>query len=185
MRITQVIVLIVLVILWTSCTTGHRLYFVRHAEKSTQPPGDPDLTEAGMLRAESLSRLLKSRNIGSIFSTDTRRTRQTAGPISRELGIPIQLYSNDTAQRFLYQLLDREQSALVVGHSNTVLSMLKELGLIPSIKEIPDGDYDNLFVVLQRQRNGRAGYRLQLKERTYGRKSPPAGVETSSPMMKK
>jgi broad specificity phosphatase PhoE len=185
MRIIQVFVLIVLVILWTSCSTGHRIYFVRHAEKSTQPPRDPDLTDIGKQRAESLSRILRSKGVNSIYSTDTRRTRQTAEPLSRLQGIPIQLYSNDTAQRFLYQLLDREQSALVVGHSNTVLSMLKGLGLTPSIKEIPDGDYDNLFVVLQRQRNGRAGYRLQLKERTYGRKSPPAGVEPSSATMMK
>lgn len=173
------------VLLSASCGTGHRLYFVRHAEKSTQPQSDPDLTETGKQRAESLSRLLKSKDINSIYSTDTRRTRQTAEPLSRLQGIPIQLYSNDTTQRFLYQLLDREESALVVGHSNTVISMLKELGLKPTLKEIPDNDYDNLFIVVQRPRNGRAGYRLQLKERTYGRKSPPAGIEPSGIMMMK
>ncbi len=175
----------VLVVLCSSCGTGYRLYFVRHAEKSTQPPRDPDLTEAGRQRAESLSRLLGSKDIGSIYSTDTRRTRQTAEPLSRSKGIPIQLYANDTTQRFLYQLMDREQSALVVGHSNTVIGMLKELGLTPTLKEIPDNDYDNLFIVVQRPRNGRAGYRLQLKERTYGRKSPPAGIEPSGTMMMK
>ena len=176
MRVSKALVLITMAMMAGGCSTGHRIYFVRHAEKSAQPPGDPDLTDAGRQRAESLARLLGSRDIGSIYSTDTRRTRQTAAPLSREKAIPVRLYSNDTTQRFLYQLLDREQSALVVGHSNTVLSMLTGLGLKPSIKEIPDNDYDNLFIVIQRQRNGRAGYQLQLKERTYGRKSPPAGT---------
>lgn len=186
MRVSRALVLISMVMMAGACSTGHRIYFVRHAEKSTQPPRDPDLTDAGRQRAESLARLLGSRDIGSIYSTDTRRTRQTAEPLSRDKSIPVSLYSNDTTQRFLYQLLDREQSALVVGHSNTVLSMLTGLGLKPSIKEIPDNDYDNLFIVIQRQRNGRAGYQLQLKERTYGRKSPPAGTPPgpSTMMMK-
>lgn len=185
MRIVTVFAAVCVVVMMQACSTGHRIYFVRHAEKSTQPARDPDLTESGMQRAESLSRLLQSRDLGSIYSTDTRRTRQTAEPLSRRMGVPVTLYSNDTTQRFLYHLLDREQSALVVGHSNTVLSMLKALGLNPSIREIPDNDYDNLFIVIQRQRNGRAGYQLQLKERTYGRKSPAPGTPASPATMMK
>ena len=183
MRLTKSFLLISLVICSVSCTTGHRIYFVRHAEKSTQPPRDPDLTEQGRERAERLASVLRSKDIGSIYSTDTRRTRQTAEPLSRQQGVPILLYSNDTTQRFLYQLLDREQSALVVGHSNTIINMLTHLGLKPSITEILDNDYDNLFIVIQRQRNGRAGYQLQLKERTYGRKSPLAGTTSGPPTM--
>lgn len=183
MRITTVLLVISVFSSLQSCSTGHRIYFVRHAEKAAQPPRDPDLTEVGKQRAESLARLLSSRDIASIYSTDTRRTRQTAEPLSREKSIPVQLYSNDTTQRFLYHLLDREESALVVGHSNTVISMLKELGLKPSITEIPDNDYDNLFTVIQRNRNGRAGYRLQLKERRYGRKSPPPGTAAAPATM--
>lgn len=183
MRIFNILATVSVFMLLQSCSTGHKIYVVRHAEKAAQPTRDPDLTEVGKQRAESLARLLSSRDIASIYSTDTRRTRQTAEPLSREKGIPVQLYSNDTTQRFLYHLLDREQSALVVGHSNTVISMLKELGLKPTITEIPDNDYDNLFIVIQRNRNGRAGYRLQLKERRYGRKSPPPGTAAAPATM--
>jgi broad specificity phosphatase PhoE len=165
-----------MLLLSAGCSTGHRIYFVRHAEKSAAPAKDPDLTEAGQQRAEQLARMLQNRGIGAIYSTDTRRTRQTAGPLGQKTGLPILLYSNDTTQRFLYHLLDREQNSLVVGHSNTVIRMLLELGLKPSKSEIPDNDYDTLFIVSQRYRNGRAGYRLHLKERTYGRKSPPPGI---------
>jgi len=185
MRVTTALTAVFFFVLMQACSTGHRIYFVRHAEKSTQPPRDPDLTESGLQRAESLARLLHTRDLAAIYSTDTRRTRQTGAPLSRRTGVPITIYSNDTTQRFLYHLLDREQSALVIGHSNTVLSMLKELGLRPSVTEIPDNDYDNLFIVIQRQRNGRAGYQLQLKEKTYGRKSPPPGVPASAATMMK
>jgi broad specificity phosphatase PhoE len=165
------------------CSTGHRIYFVRHAEKSAAPARDPDLTDAGRQRAEQLSKMLRNRGIEAIYSTDTRRTRQTAGPLAQKTGLPILLYSNDTTQRFLYQLLDREQSSLVVGHSNTVIRMLRDLGLSPSMSEIPDNDYDNLFIVSQRYRNGRAGFRLHLKERIYGRKSPASGISPAPSTM--
>lgn len=183
MRILVFSVLCLLLMFSTGCSTGHRIYFVRHAEKSSAPAGDPDLTEAGQQRAEQLSRVLRDKGIRAIFSTNTRRTRQTAGPVSLQTGVPIVLYSNDTTSRFLYRLLELEQPSLVVGHSNTVLQMLRELGLRPSMTEIPDNDYDNLFIVTQRLQNGRAGYRLHLKERTYGRKSPPSGVAPATATM--
>lgn len=163
-------------LLLSGCAPTVRLYFVRHAEKSTSPAGDPDLTEAGRQRAEVLSRTLKRHDIGAIHSTDTRRTRQTAAPLSQATGVPVSLYSQDTVQRFLYALMDAERNALVVGHSNTVLGMIRSLGLEPAKREIADHEYDNLFLVTMKPKNGLGGYDLNLKERTYGRKSVPGAV---------
>ncbi|MFM1794038.1 MAG: hypothetical protein RL642_423, partial [Bacteroidota bacterium] len=53
-------------------------------------------------------------------------------------------------------------------HSNTVLQMIQELGLKPSKKEIPDEEYDNLFVVYLKSKNGSGGYTLKLKELKFG-----------------
>ena len=170
-------------LLLLGCTPTVRLYFVRHAEKSASPPGDPDLTEAGRQRAEALSRVLKRHGIESIYSTDTRRTRQTAAPLSEATGVPVRLYSQDTVQRFLYSLMDDERNALVVGHSNTVLGMLRSLGLEPTKSEIKDHEYDNLFLVTMKPKSGLGGYDLNLKERTYGRKSVP-GSQTGVPMQR-
>lgn len=155
------------------CSPTTRLYFVRHGEKSTSPQGDPDLSEQGRQRAEALSRILKRQEIRAIYSTDTRRTRQTAGPLSEAIGVPVLTYRQDTVQRFLYRLLDEERNALVVGHSNTVLPMIRELGLEPSRREIADNEYDNLFIVVMKPKNGPGGHNLTLRERTYGRKSGP------------
>ena len=172
-----------LCLIFSGCTPTVRLYFVRHAEKSSSPAGDPDLTEAGRQRAEALARILKRHGIEAIHSTDTRRTRQTAAPLSEAVSVPVRLYSQDTVQRFLYRLMDEERNALVVGHSNTVLGMIRSLGLEPSKMEIKDHEYDNLFLVTMKPKNGLGGYNLNLRERTYGRKSVPGPV--SAPPMQR
>jgi phosphohistidine phosphatase SixA len=159
-----------------------KVYIVRHAEKSTNPPKDPDLTDEGRERAETLAILLKNKNIRAVYSTDTRRTKQTAEPFTLQEGLAIQSYKNDTLQKFLYHVLDAEQNALIVGHSNTVIRMLTELGLHPAIKVIPENDYDNFYIVTLKAKNGSGGYKLKLNEKTYGKKSP-ADSDTSKPVM--
>lgn len=149
-----------------------KVYIVRHAEKSTMPAKDPDLTAEGRARAQSLAGYLGKKQIKAIYSTQTRRTQQTAEPLSLQTGVAVSPYTNDTLAKFLYRVLDAEKNTLIVGHSNTVLKMVQELSLKPSIKEIPDNDYDNLFIIVVKSKDGPAGYELKLKERTYGKKSP-------------
>jgi phosphohistidine phosphatase SixA len=179
--------LIFLFVILLGCSKANKIYFVRHAEKGTAPAGDPDLTAAGIQRAEALEKLLRGNGIEAIYSTETGRTRQTAGPLSRSIGIPIRSYSNDTTQKFLYHLLANEQNSLVVGHSNTVLKMIRDLGLTPAVKEISDNEYDNLFIVTQKTKSGVGGYKLSLRERTYGKRSPSGtdGVPGTGPSMMK
>jgi phosphohistidine phosphatase SixA len=168
------------------CTMIHckstKVYIVRHAEKSTNPPKDPDLTAEGRERAQYLATLLKNKEIKAVYSTETRRTIQTAEPFSLQEGLAIKTYKNDTLQKFLYNILDADQNALIVGHSNTVIRMLKELDLQPSLKEIPENDYDNFFIVTLRSKDGSGGYKLKLKEKTYGKKSPFVSDTASSVM---
>ncbi|WP_336515258.1 phosphoglycerate mutase family protein [Pollutibacter soli] len=159
-----------------SCTSSTKIYFVRHAEKGTGSQ-DPDLTPEGKERAQQLASYLRKKKIKAIYSTQTKRTVQTAEPTSAMEKIPIQYYRNDTAQKFLYHVLERGKNTLIVGHSNTTINMLKELSLDPTIKEIPDDDYDNIFIVTLKSRSGPSGFHLRLKESTYGAKSPPANTE--------
>lgn len=159
-----------------ACSPATRLYFVRHAEKSALPAGDPDLSAAGRARAEVLAGLLRDKGIRAIHVTDTRRARQTAEPLAALTGLPLTAYAGDTVHRFLFHLLEADRSALVVGHSNTVLEMLRELGLRPARESLSDADYDGLWLVLQKEKEGRGGYRLYLRERTYGTRT--AGVDT-------
>lgn len=150
-----------------SCSSA-KIFIVRHAEKSSVSKTDPPLTPEGEKRAMDLARALKGKKIKHIYSTQTTRTVSTAKPLSEALSIPIDLYAHDTMPKFLYRVLESGENALVVGHSNTVLKMIEELDLHPSKKEIPDTEYDNLFVVYLKSKNGRGGYAFQLKELKYG-----------------
>lgn len=161
-----------LVVCLASCSPVTRLYFVRHAEKSSTPVGDPDLSEAGRERAELLAIMLRDKDIRAIHVTQTRRSRQTAEPLSVLTGVPLTAYSTDTVHRFLFHLLEANHNALVVGHSNTLFGMLREMGLKPSREVMGDGEYDGLWVVSQKEKEGRGGYRLSLRERTYGLRTP-------------
>jgi len=150
-----------------SCTTA-KIFFVRHAEKSSTVKTDPPLTTEGEKRALDLEKVLKGKKIKHIYSTQTKRTVSTAKPLAESLSIPIDFYAHDTMPKFLYRMLESGENALVVGHSNTVLRMIEELDLRPSKKEIPDAEYDNLFVVYLKSKNGRGGYTLRLKELKFG-----------------
>jgi phosphohistidine phosphatase SixA len=181
---SRLLLLCTIICLLTRCNTT-RVYIVRHAEKSAAPAGDPDLTPEGRERAKALADLLRDKGIQMLYSTETRRTRQTAEPLSLQLGVPVQPYANDTLLKFLYRVLDADKNTLIVGHSNTVMKMLDEWSLSHMKKEIPDNDYDNLFIVSAKPRNGPGGYKLRLKERTYGKKSPsPSDTARSTMMMR-
>src|SRR5438876_10437133 len=53
---------------------------VRHAEKAANGGNDPDLSSAGHARADELARILKDSGITAIFSTEFKRTQETATP---------------------------------------------------------------------------------------------------------
>lgn len=167
MKSLQVLLVSLIAISFFSCSTA-KIFFVRHAEKSLAVKNDPPLTPEGEKRALELERVLKGKKIKHIYSTKTNRTVSTAKPLAESLSLPISYYAHDTMPKFLYRMLESGENALVVGHSNTVLKMIEELDLRPSKKEIPDAEYDNLFVVYLKSKNGRGGYSLLLKELKFG-----------------
>ncbi len=121
------------------------LYLVRHAEKASEH-GDPDLSPAGRTRAETLAWMLRNADLRAVFSTDYRRTRQTAAPTATGHGLEVSTY--DPREKGLAARLARAPGdALVVGHSNTIPQLLRQLGT-PYESKLLDG-YDDLFVVFR------------------------------------
>jgi broad specificity phosphatase PhoE len=107
---------------------------------------DPGLSEAGRARAESLAATLKDAGVTAIFVTEYRRTRETAAPLAKLLGVePQAMPSRDTAA-LVARLKSAKSNALVVGHSNTVPDIVKGLGVTSPVT-IAEADYHNLFVV--------------------------------------
>ncbi|MBS1792060.1 MAG: histidine phosphatase family protein [Acidobacteria bacterium] len=134
------------------------VYLVRHAEKAAAPAADPPLTEAGTKRAEELARTLSKAGIKTICTSQFLRTKQTAEPLAKLLGItntviPVKMdtmNSRALSPQYLKDISDLVASSagdvLIVGHSNTVPELIKVLGgdIVPTID---DATYDDLFVV--------------------------------------
>jgi broad specificity phosphatase PhoE len=107
---------------------------------------DPSLSEAGHARAASLAAMLKDAGVRAIFVTEFKRTQQTAAPLAKALGITPIVVSADDRSGLVARLKTTADNALVVGHSNTVPEILKELGVTTPVS-IGDAAFDNLFIV--------------------------------------
>jgi phosphohistidine phosphatase SixA len=133
------------------------IYVVRHAERAdAAPPGqrmmsgaDPALSQIGEARAKRLAAVLRDAGVTRIFTTEYRRTRQTAEPIAAAASVEIAVVPARDLAGLLQKLAEAAGPALVVGHSNTVPDILKSLGVSEPIR-IADDEYDRLFVVVRR-----------------------------------
>lgn len=126
---------------------------VRHAEKAG-PEGDVPLSPAGEIRAKELARVLTGANIAAIYTTPFKRTRETARPVAEALKLTAmdveasKTYASDVVRRAFEE--NAGKTVLIVGHSNTTVSVLKELG-VADAAPIADSQYDDLFVCTARQ----------------------------------
>lgn len=118
------------------------LYLVRHAEKGEG--NDPELTEAGRARAEQLAAILRDVSLGAVYSTSPRRTQLTAAPVAKAHGLEVTTYQPRKGA-LTGELLQRSGAVLVVGHSNTIPALLRELGIDPGTDELPG--YDDLWLL--------------------------------------
>lgn len=123
------------------------LFIVRHAEKAATGGNDPDLSDTGRARAGVLVRILKDAGITAIYTTDTKRTQETAAPLARALGLQATVVPASATAALVEKLKAQSGNALVVGHGNTIPELFKALSLTDSVS-IAENDYDNLFVVV-------------------------------------
>src|SRR5216117_2641632 len=119
---------------------------VRHGEKATNGGTDPDLSSAGRARADALARILKDSGITVIFTTEFKRTQETAAPTATSAHVtPTVVAGKDTAA-LVGKLHQLSGNALVVGHGDTIPNIVKALGINSSVN-IPDADYSELLIV--------------------------------------
>jgi broad specificity phosphatase PhoE len=126
------------------------IILVRHAEKGGEAGDrDPELTDAGRDRAMALARTVGDAGITTIYSTPFLRTRNTAAPLARRLGIEISVtpitrtFTEDMVATLRTHM---GETVLVVGHSNTVPGLITALGAGP-LEDLRDDEYSWLFVV--------------------------------------
>ncbi len=135
------------------------VYLVRHAERADEPRQDPPLTEKGVARSQALARLLSTADIKAIYTSQFARTKLTAEPLAKQLGVTAtaislktspsnpRMISEQSTAEVTNKILERAgESVLVIGHSNSIPDVIKMLGgdVTPAIDE---KKFDDLFVV--------------------------------------
>ncbi len=128
--------------------TATTFILLRHAE-TTEIGTNPNLSTAGQERVMELVRLLKNVSLNAVYSTNYNRTQQTAQPVADDQGVILDTY-NPSALHSLTDgiLVDyRGGAVLVVGHSNTTSDLLNVLTGGSTFSDLPETQYDNLFLV--------------------------------------
>lgn len=121
---------------------------VRHAE-TTGSGSNPNLSAAGISRANELVRILGEVDLDAVYATNFNRTMQTAQPVATASGLSIISYDPFTPNTLIDNALVSfpDGVILVVGHSNTTASMLNALTGTSTYPDIAETEYDNLFIV--------------------------------------
>ena len=130
------------------------LFVMRHAEKVTVAPDDPDpaLSQAGEARALELAqhfgRAPKGQGLDAIIVSEFQRTQATVRPLANRLGIPVIVVpAKEPAQAAKRALSEnRGGRVLIVGHSNTVPDIVKELSG-EDVGEMAETEYGIVYVV--------------------------------------
>jgi len=124
---------------------------VRHAEKQTEPASDdPELSVAGKQRAEQLAQALQDADIGAIITTQFKRTQATAAPLASQRGLIPQVITAGAGDAHILAtaaaVREQTRGVLVVGHSNTVTAIAKELGG-PVLPNLCDSSFSHVLVL--------------------------------------
>lgn len=132
------------------------VFLVRHAEKAKDDPRDPTLSEEGVARAVSLSRLVGESGVTHLFASEYKRTQLTLEPLAKAKSLEVEVVSARTQPKLLKLISELAPGsvAVVAGHSNTVPAIASALGCeLPNLTETRGGpmlaedEYDRLFLL--------------------------------------
>ena len=122
------------------------VYLVRHAEKVDQSK-DPDLSEAGYRRVETLRRFFAKIPIDLVVATQYQRTQRTVRPIAGDQNRALEVIPAEHPEKLVEQIRQNPgKTILVAGHSNTVPDLISRLKG-PKV-QIQDHEYNDLFLLI-------------------------------------
>jgi broad specificity phosphatase PhoE len=123
-------------------------YLIRHAEKDRSTNAkDPVLNELGLKRAENWAKIFKDIPFDKIYSTDYKRTQQTAAPTAKSKGLEVLSYDTENLFNEEFKTQTEKQSVLIVGHSNTTPAFVNAIVGKQEYSQINDSDNGKLFIV--------------------------------------
>ena len=129
---------------------------VRHMEKLADAGDDPGLSPAGQRRAARVAELLAAAGVDAVFATQYRRTAETALPLAERLSLPLHVYDARDTEALVRDVnaTYRDQTVVIVGHSNTVPEIVEALSG-EEIGAISEDRYGDVYLVT-RPKLGRA-----------------------------
>jgi phosphohistidine phosphatase SixA len=179
----QRLLIILSLVLLTSCNFGDKeaseimedakkpseeittYYFIRHAEKDTLNPKnkDPQLTETGVKRANNWAKTFKDIDFDLIYSSDYKRTRNTARSIAESQNKKIKLYDSEKLNSKDFQQETENKTVLVVGHSNLNPKWVNYILGREKYKDLDESVYGSLFIVTVHPEGSRTSQLLYLE----------------------
>jgi 2,3-bisphosphoglycerate-dependent phosphoglycerate mutase len=121
-------------------------YFIRHAEKMDNSE-NPNLSEKGKIRAENWNKIFSETKFDAVYSTDFKRTIQTATPILNSRNLKPIIYIPKTIDIELFKLENKNKTILVVGHSNSTPEFVNKLIREKKYEKIDETVFGNLYIV--------------------------------------
>ena len=132
----------------TILDTATTFILLRHAETSGSS-SDPHLSTQGMNRAQELSNILSTTDISAIYTTLYNRTQETVRPTANDKNLNLNYYDPNKLNAFVDKKLEdhKQETILIVGHSNTTPNLLNIITGTNQYANIPENEYDNLYIV--------------------------------------
>ena len=124
-------------------------YFIRHAEKdrSDNFNEDPHLTEIGEMRANYWSSIFDNIPFDAVYSTDYKRTKETAQPTATKNNLELSIYSPDDINLETFLDETKGKNILIVGHSNTTPYFVNAIIGEKKYSDMEDDNNGNLYIV--------------------------------------
>ncbi|CAL2063668.1 phosphoglycerate mutase family protein [Tenacibaculum sp. 190524A05c] len=124
-------------------------YLIRHTDKVLTNKGDrdPDLTKKGYLRAQKWAEVLSDVKFDMVYSSNYKRTIETAKPTAKANNIGINFYNPKKSYDKAFQKATKGKTVLIVGHSNSTPSFVNKILGESKYVEIDESNYTNLYIV--------------------------------------
>ena len=131
------------------------IVLARHVEKdgsAAADPNDPTLSDEGRRRAERLAKRIKGYRPGAIYSTNYRRTRETAEPMAKRRKLSVKTYDPRNQKTLVDEIMNsRTKRFFVVGHSNTIPGLANLLAKKEIFKNLEESEFGVIWVIKLRE----------------------------------
>lgn len=125
----------------------------RYADLQASGRANPGLSPAGARRAVELARVLADvdvvAGVDAIFATQFRSTQETAEPLSKRLGVPVQVVDSASVAGLIEMILKEYKGriVLIVTDREALPKLIRELQGSKKVPPIAADEHDNLYIV--------------------------------------